>query len=233
VHLRQRGSLRTDVRGSRWLPFDADQVIVPSVGFVWMARVWFTRFFRVDVRDALVNGAGSGQVSLMSALTIARHERVPEVTSGSLHRYLAEGVWCPSALYPSEALCWTAIDDSRALATLTDHGTSVSLEFRFAATGEVTGIYTPGRWGAFGQGYSKVAWEGHFRDYQRRAGCVIPLDADVGWYVDGAWQPVWRGRVIEYDLTAHPGRRRREDLPRMRPSYSLPASQRARIPSRD
>jgi hypothetical protein len=27
----------------------------------------------------------------------------------------------------------------------------------------------------------------------------IPLDADVGWYVDGQWQPVWEGRITTFD----------------------------------
>jgi hypothetical protein len=77
--------------------------------------------------------------------------------SGSLHRNLA--VWYPTALLPSSQLQWTHIDPTKALATLTNDHVSVSLEFRFADSGEVTGIYTPARWGTFAGGYRQVPWE--------------------------------------------------------------------------
>jgi hypothetical protein len=121
------------------------------------------------------------------------------MNSGSLHRYLAEAVWYPTALLPGPKLKWTEIDATRALATLTDHGVTVSLEFRFAGTGEVTGIYTPGRWGTFPGGYRQVPWEGHFRDYRERDGIVVPAEGDVGWYIDGEWRAVWKGTVTAFD----------------------------------
>ena len=153
-----------------------------------------------DVRDALVEGGGSGQVSLLSAFTVSADADTPEMNSGSLHRYLAEAVWYPTALLPSSKLKWTEIDATSALATLTDHNMSVSLEFRFAETGEITGIYTPARWGTFAGGYRQVPWEGHFRDYRERDGVFVPTEGDVGWYIDNKWQAVWKGGITEYRL---------------------------------
>jgi hypothetical protein len=124
----------------------------------------------------------------------------PEMNSGSLHRYLAEAVWYPTALLPSPTLRWTEIDAIRALATLTNRGVTVSLEFRFAETGEVTGIYTPERWGTFPGGYRRVPWEGHFRDYRNWDGVLVPTEGDVGWYVGKEWQAVWKGRITAFDL---------------------------------
>lgn len=89
----------------------------------------------------------------------------------------------------------------RALATLTDHGVTVSLEFRFADTGEVTGIYTPARWGKFGGAYEQRPWEGHFRSYEQRSGIFVPTEGDVGWYADGEWHPVWKGTITGFDVT--------------------------------
>jgi hypothetical protein len=78
------------------------------------------------------------------------------------------------------------------------------LEFRFAQTGEVIGIYTPGRWGMFPGGYRQVPWEGHFRDYRERDGVVVPTEGNVGWYVDDEWRAVWKGTVNEFELqTGH------------------------------
>jgi hypothetical protein len=124
----------------------------------------------------------------------------PEMNSGSLHRYLAEAVWYPTALLPSEKLHWTEIDATRAIATLTEHDLCVSLEFRFAASGEVTGIYTPARWGSFPEGYRQVPWEGHFGAYREWDGVFVPSEGDVGWYIDRRWQPVWKGSVTSFRI---------------------------------
>lgn len=123
------------------------------------------------------------------------------MNSGALHRYLAEAVWYPTALLPSDQLHWTPVNDSLATASLTDGGTTVSLEFRFNEDGEVTGIFTPERWGSFEGGFRQAAWEGHFPAYQSVHGMRVPSEGEVGWYSpDGEWQPVWRSVVTDIDF---------------------------------
>ena len=201
VRLRQVGTLRTDVNSTQWMSFDADHVVVPpATGFVWDARVRVAPLLHVRVRDALIDGKGSGQVSLLSAFTVSSEGGTPEMNSGSLHRYLAEAVWYPTALTPGPWLKWSQIDASRALATLTNHGATVSLEFRFADTGEVTGIYTPGRWGRFSEGFKQVAWEGHFRNYRHWDGVLVPTEGDVGCYVNDEWHVVWKGTITGFEI---------------------------------
>jgi hypothetical protein len=198
ARLTQAGSLRTDVDGDRWLKFEASQIVAPpAIGFLWNARVAIAPLLHVRVRDALVAGHGSGQVSLLSAFTVAAAGGDREMNSGALHRYLAEAVWYPTALLPSANLRWRAIDDDTALATLTDDGVTVSLEFRFDAADEVGGIYTPARWGTFDGAYKQVPWEGHFRNYVTRAGMRVPSEGEVGWYSEGEWRCVWKGAITE------------------------------------
>ncbi len=198
VRFTQVGTLRTDIKGERWLKFEASQLVVPPViGFLWDARVAIAPLLHVRVRDALIAGLGSGQVSFLSAFTVAAAGGRLEMNSGALHRYLAEAVWYPTALLPSANLRWSAIDDNTALATLTNNGVSVSLEFRFNTTGEVVGIYTPARWGTFDGRYKQVAWEGHFQNYVRRGGILVPSEGEVGWYSEGEWRSVWKGRITE------------------------------------
>jgi hypothetical protein len=203
AQFRQVGALRTDIHSDRWLPFEASQIVAPAAtGFLWNARVDIAPFLHVRVRDALIAGRGSGHVLLLSAFTVASDGGTLEMNSGALHRYLAEAVWFPTALIPSTKLRWSAIDDNTALATLTDNGVTVALEFRFNAMGEVIGIYTPARWGSFNGSYKQLPWEGHFRNYQARGGIFVPSEAEVGWCSEGHWLPVWKGTVMEakYDL---------------------------------
>ena len=201
VRLTQTGTLRTDATAERWMAFEAAHLVVPpAAGFLWNARVRVAPLLHVRVRDALIDGIGSGQVSLMSAFPVSAATGGLEMNSGSLHRYLAEAVWYPSALLPSSQLQWTPIDATKALATLTNGRVSVSLEFRFEDSGEVTGIYTPARWGTFAGGYKQVPWEGHFREYRERDGVMVPTHGEVGWYLDNAWRAVWKGTVAAYRI---------------------------------
>lgn len=201
--LHQVGKLRTTTGASRWFSFSAAQIVVPGVpGFVWNAKVLLP--FAIDLRilDSYCAGIGSGWVSLWSAFPVASESGTWELNSGALHRYLAEAVWYPTALLPHSGVLWTPIHDRAALATLKDRGTSVSLEFRFNEVGEVTGIYSPGRFGRFYGGYKQMPWEGVFRNYALRSGIRIPTYGEVGWYDAGAWQVVWKGSLtdIEYEF---------------------------------
>jgi hypothetical protein len=136
---------------------------------------------------------GSGRVQL-GPLPLGSDAGTMQMHSGALHRYLAEAVWYPAAL-SSGRVQWSAIDERRALARLTDADVEVSLEFRFGAAGDVEAIHTPARWGKFEGGYRQREWEGHFFDYGLREGERLPARGEVGWYDEGRWQAVWRGRV--------------------------------------
>jgi hypothetical protein len=220
VHFRQRGELRTDPHGDRWMPFEADQVVAPRAnGFVWNARVAIAPLLHVRVEDSLIGGHGAGRVTLLSAIPVGGDAATPEMDAGSLHRYLAEAVWYPTALLPSERLQWTPIDDSSARATLTDRRTTVSLDFRFGESGEVTGIYTSGRWGKFAEGYRQAPWQGRFRGYSERQGLMVPAEADVAWFLDGQWRCVWIGRITAY-TSNRPGAESPRNIPR--PAWNNP-----------
>jgi hypothetical protein len=203
ARLEQEGTLRTGVDTDRWFSFTARHVAAPpATGFLWNARVAAAPLIHLRVVDAFIEGQGSGRVTLLSAFTVGSDEGTMAMNSGAQHRYLAEAVWYPTALFPSPFLTWRRLDDARAVATLTVGDITVSLEFRFGDEGEVTGIFTPGRWGRFADGYAQVGWEGHFSKYEMRDGFWIPTEGEVGWYVDDAWRPVWRGRLtdVQYEL---------------------------------
>lgn len=195
--LSQSGVLRTSTTRKTWSAFAARQLVVPpAAGFVWNARVRLPLAAHLRVLDSYVAGSGAGHVSFLSALPVASAESSPELDSGALHRFLAEAVWYPTALLPGSGVVWSPIDEYAALATLTDRHTSVSLEFRVNEVGEVTGIFTPGRYGRFDGGFRQVPWEGHFRNYRLEAGMRVPSHGEVGWYDKGALQWVWKGDLL-------------------------------------
>jgi hypothetical protein len=196
----QTGTLCTNESKDKWSPFEARQIATPTLpGFVWDAKIRLAPLIHVQVRDAYVGGTASGQVSLLSVIPLDRAEGGAELNAGALHRFLAEAVWYPTALLPRPGLSWTPIDEHRALATLADHGTTVSLEFRFNDADEVSAVYAPGRYRKVGRRYELTPWEGHFSKYEERNRMRVPLYGEVGWYLSGGWRPAWEGRVTEIE----------------------------------
>jgi hypothetical protein len=62
VRFAQTGTLRTDATSERWMAFEAQHLAVPAAtGFLWNARVQVAPLLHVRVRDALIDGIGSGQ----------------------------------------------------------------------------------------------------------------------------------------------------------------------------
>lgn len=205
ARFRQVGELRTDTGSNRWLGFEANQVSRPTPpSFVWNSRVRLAPLLSIRVKDSYSEGIAAGGVKLLGIIPLSGDRDKPELNSGALHRFLAEAVWYPSALLPSRSLIWTPVDDTRALATLTDHSTTVSLEFRFNDSDEVTGVYSPGRWGRFQGQYRQVPWEGHFQGYRRQQDLLVPGEGEVGWYSGGLWQCVWRGRIVQSNYRFQP-----------------------------
>jgi hypothetical protein len=134
---------------------------------------------------------------LFGLIPVVNASHNPELAQGALQRYLSELVWFPTTLLPGQGVTWSAIDDSRALATLSDSGMTVSLEFRFNDRGEVAEIFTPGRYREVEGNYVLTPWGGRHWNYEERQGMLIPYEFAVVWHLrDGDFD--WlRARVTD------------------------------------
>jgi hypothetical protein len=61
---------------------------------------------KVRVRDTYVTGQGSMQGKILSLVPVFDERGQAELNTGALQRYLAEAVWCPTALLPGEGVKW-------------------------------------------------------------------------------------------------------------------------------
>ncbi|MFP4392103.1 MAG: DUF6920 family protein [Desulfohalobiaceae bacterium] len=68
---------------------------------------------------------------------------------------------------------------------------------RGLSPGGVPGVFTSARFGRFDGEYRQVPWEGHFCEYQSRAGMRIPLYGEVGWHTNGTLRLVWKGTITD------------------------------------
>ena len=199
VRLEQSGRLRTGVESDQWMPFTAVETIAPEArGFVWDARLRLAPLLHAGIRDIYVDGVGDGRIALLSAITMSADRGSRDLNSGELYRLLAEAPWNPTLLLPSADITWKAIDDRRAAATLTHEGETVTIEFRFNDVGEVTTVYAAERPRSYSTTYVATPWEGRFTRYVTVDGMRVPSSGEVGWWVEGRWQPVWQGTVERF-----------------------------------
>jgi len=185
-----------------WAPFTAVQHLAPAApGFVWDARIRMFPGVAAWVRDGFADGNGSMHAAVLGLVPLVSQSGTPEIAAAALMRYLAEAVWCPTALLPSQGVRWAPIDDSSARASLAAGGTEVSLEFRFSADGLVESVYSPDRGRDVNGTSVPTPWQGRWFEWEERDGMRIPVRGEVEWLLPEGPQPYWRGRVrvIRFD----------------------------------
>jgi hypothetical protein len=190
-----RGEFLLTPKPNGWRPFRAREAFTSNPpGYMWDARIR-SGPMTIFVRDGFVSGNGFMRGAIAGVATVANEHDTPEIAAAALQRYLAEAVWFPSALLPREGVTWSAVNDTTARATLSAHGVTVSLDFRFGADGMVSSVYTPARYRAENGDHSTMPWLGHFGAYEEHGGVRIPASGEVAWILPQGPQPYWRGQV--------------------------------------
>jgi hypothetical protein len=199
VRLSQDGQFRQNEQEDAWRPFKATQVFTTRPpGFDWDARIRMVPGMTAFVHDAYVAGDGLLHAEALGLITVADVRGTPAAAEGELLRYLAEAVWYPTALLPSQGVRWEATDGSAARATLTDGTTTVTLAFCFASEGLITSLKAESRFRGIIDGVTKFApWHGRFWSYEFRDGMRIPLEGEVAWQMPTGLSPYCRVRVRE------------------------------------
>ncbi len=201
VRLRQEGQFRMGEDERGWRRFHSWQhYSTEPVGFIWDARIRLASFVNVSVRHGYQGGAASMRASLLGMIPIVSAHGASELNAGALQRYLAEAAWFPTALLPAHGLTWQPIDNMTARASLTDSGTTVSLEFRFNERGEIVSVFAPVRFREVNGQYIPTPWLGRFWNYQERHGMLLPIDGEVAWQVSGVSFPYWRGKLVDIEF---------------------------------
>lgn len=120
----------------RWLEFTAEQILRAGVGFVWAPVVGgsILRFVGADVLtpdDARMEFRLGGRIPVVRATG-------PDVRRSGQGRLAAETVaWLPQVLTPQMGARWTAVNDDRAIVTVTAAGDAVDVEVTVDETGRL------------------------------------------------------------------------------------------------
>lgn len=192
--VRQEGTFLTKAPDG-WSPFIAtSHFAARPPGFVWDARIRMLPGLAIRVRDSYVAGEGRMHGELAALVTMVDQHGTAAMAEASLQRFIAEAAWLPSALLPCDGVSWQPVDDGTARVTVRDAGVAGTVTFHFTADGDVAGI-SADRWRDVNGTPVLTPWSGTFREWTTIDGVRLPLEGEVGWTIDGAYQPYWRGRI--------------------------------------
>lgn len=205
IRVEQMGSMNLSATGEQWKPFTARQrVVTRRPGFVWDAAIQFAPGVTVHVHDAYLAGEGVLHPSVMGLYALGRLRGGGDLAKGELMRYLAEAVWYPTALLPSQGVRWQAVDDRRADATLTDGPLSVTMRVAFNNAGLMETVTFAARGAMQGDTLVLLPWEGRFSDYAERSGMRVPLAGEVAWITPQGRRTYWRGSLTQMAVETAP-----------------------------
>lgn len=178
IHIKQKGSMRTDVNG-KWMTFDAEQFFtIDPPGFVWIANIHTGMMIDIVGRDKYENGKGNMIIKAASLIQMANSSG-PEVDQGTMIRYMAEIAWFPHAAV-SDYLDWVQIDADHARVTMNYGDVSASGIYTFNKEGLPVGFEAQ-RFGDFKGKYSKEIWSIKTTGYKYFDGLPIGNTSEVTW----------------------------------------------------
>jgi hypothetical protein len=191
VRLAMRGSIKL----GRWLPFRSRQLLVPSRGTVWVARVGGV----ITGSDRVVDDAGGMSWKLLGLVPVM-HAEGPDVSRSTAERAAGESIWAPTAV--AGAAAFTDAGPGRARLTVDVASHRVEVEHQLDEDGRLTGSSLR-RWGdPDGTG----TWSAHpfgveVTGNRTFGGVTIPHRGRAGWHHGtDRWED---GVFVRYEITGY------------------------------
>lgn len=186
AYIAQEGGFKIEQEKDSFLNTQAISFFSSSpIAFTWHAKISIGTGIYVNVFDSYIDSKAAMKVKFLSVYTMVNEHGKKELDKGALQRYLAEAVWFPTSLLPSQGVVWETVDEKRAKATLKDGNITVSLEFTFNDKGEITTIYSKDRFKEIDGKYIPTPWICRLSDYKYKEGYKIPMKGEVAWIIDG------------------------------------------------
>lgn len=179
IRLLQTGRMRLGP-DKPWMPFRAEQYInVAQPGFVWLARVKAAPLVSIVGYDRYLNGQGHMQIKLWGLIPVAKTQPGFEINQSTMHRFIAEMIWYPSAAL-NDYIKWEEIDADSARAIMTWQGVSAEMVFHFNDQGDLVSNIAS-RYREDRGSFVLTDWGGIARGYKEFHGIRIQSKSDIIW----------------------------------------------------
>ncbi|PKL88094.1 MAG: hypothetical protein CVV23_11925 [Ignavibacteriae bacterium HGW-Ignavibacteriae-2] len=176
------GKLKTD-ENSKWFSFKLNEFSVSnSPDYLSDAKINMNKLFWTRAIESLTNGSGNILIKLLSSVTVSDASG-KQINQSLLTNYLADAVFYPSALMPSENLSWSFIDSSCAKATLSFGELKVSSKFYFNQYNEVVKVTSEDKFKTSKLGYQLVPHTVLYSNYKWFGNYKVPTKVIKQWKV--------------------------------------------------
>lgn len=171
VCLTHNGFFKTDLKKD-FIKITGEQYFsAKKPQFIWKG---ITTMF--TARDFFIDDKGGLIATLLNIYNIVDAKGV-NFDEGELQRWIAESVWFPTNLLPSDYVNWSAIDTNSAKLSFKYKTTVFDFIVRFNAIGEITEIEGE----RFMTGGTKKKWVCKMANYQERNSVIIPISDQAIW----------------------------------------------------
>jgi hypothetical protein len=178
ARVQQTGRIRTAPE-QPWMEFTAEEYYTTDPPqFLWHAKA---NLFGIPlpIRDRLYQGEGEILGKVAATIPVAVGSG-PEMTQGSMLRYLNEVMFFPSA-FVSGFITWEAIDETSARSILRHDGLQVSAVWYFDDEGRIVNMVAERYYSHPDGSYSMETWETPITDYAEFDGIRIPSTGVGTW----------------------------------------------------
>ncbi|MEV4258459.1 DUF6544 family protein, partial [Spirillospora sp. NPDC049652] len=172
--------------GEHWWPFDAEQVLKPSRGFVWAATARLAGL-PITGFDEYHRGEGRTAWRILGRVPLVSTSG-PDVSRSAAGRLAAEFVMAPAAAL-SPAVRWEEVDDMRAIAHVAVGSDVHPVTLTVHPSGRLVSVSIP-RWGdPGGDGFGEHLFGVRVQRERTFGGFTVPSLAQAGW---GLGTPDWQ-----------------------------------------
>jgi len=193
ARLTHDGQFKTGL-DKKWTTIKGEQYFtIGKPGYIWKGSTPL-----VTARDMYIADKGRLIVTLLSLVYVVDGQG-EEFNEGEFQRWLAESVWFPTNLLPSERLAWSAIDTQTAKLHFVYNELSVAFLVTFNSIGEITQMET----NRFMEKGKKEVWIGKMSDYKEIDGILVPTNIEAIWRLEKGDHSYAKFKVkkLEYNVS--------------------------------
>ena len=180
VELEMTGNIKL---GSKWLPFEATQILRAPVGFVWQPVVG-GRFLRFSGADVLGPDGARMEFRFHGKIPVVKASG-SDVDKSAAGRLAAETVaWLPQALTPQAGAVWTPISDETASVAIATPSGPIDVKVSVDEDGRIESMSLQ-RWNDSADPPRQESFGGSVGGhYETPSGVLVAGSGTVGWRWD-------------------------------------------------
>lgn len=197
VSFSQGGEMRLEPNQEKWMkPVAKQYVRVDKPGYLWHVDIPMIPLLNTKGRDLFYEGKGSMEIRIGTLIPVVNEESNEKLNESSLHRFLLELPWYPTAAV-EEYMTWEEIDKESAKGILSYEGMTVEAIFYFDGDGSLIRVESL-RYKERDEGAKRIPCIGEIKGHSVVEGLKIPNRINITWIING--EPFTWYKLENFDM---------------------------------